>query len=63
MRYNAAKPPVNDIWLHLIGIDEQSMLASNADGVKKRMTWNNLMRLFAIDEQEICRETSIIEPA
>lgn len=39
------------------------MLASNADGVKKRMTWNNLMRLFAIDEQEICRETSIIEPA
>ena len=62
-RYNAAKPPVNDIWLHLMGIDEQPMLASNADAVKKRMTWNNLMRLFAIDEQEICRETSIIEPA
>ena len=62
-RYNAAKPPVNDIWLHLIGIDEQPMLAANADGLKKRMTWNNLMRLFAIDEQEICRETSIIEPA
>ena len=40
-RYNAAKPPVNDIWLHLIGIDEQPMLASNADAVKKRMTWKN----------------------
>lgn len=61
-RYNTDRTPINSLWLQLMGIEEQPMIASNASSVKKRMTWNNLMRMFAIDEQEICRESSIIEP-
>lgn len=61
-QYNTDRTPINDVWLKLMGIEELPMLASNKRSVKKRMTWNNLMRLFYIDELEICREQSIIEP-
>ncbi|MBP3238143.1 MAG: hypothetical protein J6M24_03505 [Lachnospiraceae bacterium] len=61
-QYNTDRTPINDVWLKLMGIEELPMLASNKRSVKKRMTWNNLMRLFYIDELEICREESIIEP-
>lgn len=61
-QYNTDRTPINDVWLKLMGIEELPMLASNKRSVKKRMTWNNLMRLFYIDEMEICREESIIEP-
>lgn len=61
-QYNTDRTPINDVWLKLMGIDELPMLASNKRSVKKRMTWNNLMRMFYIDELEICREESIIEP-
>ena len=61
-QYNTDRTPINHVWLALMGIEEQPMLASNKRSVKKRMTWNNLMRLFYIDELEICREESIIEP-
>ena len=61
-QYNTDRTPINDVWLRLMGIEELPMLASNKRSVKKRMTWNNLMRMFYIDELEICREESIIEP-
>lgn len=61
-QYNTDRTPINHVWLTLMGIEGQPMIASNKRSEKKRMTWNNLMRLFYIDEQEICRETSIIEP-
>lgn len=60
--YDKDAPPINSVWLKLMGIEGQPMLASNKRFTKKRLTWNNLMRMFYIDEKEICRESSIIEP-
>lgn len=61
-KYNTDRTPINQVWMQLMGIDGQPMVGANLRSDKKRLTWNNLMRLFYLDEQEICRETSIIEP-
>ena len=61
-KYNMDRTPINQVWMQLMGIEEQPMVGANLRSDKKRLTWNNLMRLFYLDEQEICRETSIIEP-
>lgn len=61
-KYNTNRTPVNFVWMRLMGIDGEPNVGANVRSDKKRLTWNNLMRLFYIDEQEICREKSIIEP-
>lgn len=62
-QYNTSRTPINTVWLRLMGIEDQPELAFNARSVRRRMTWNNLMRIFYIAENDICRESSIIEPA
>lgn len=61
-QYNTDRTPINSVWLTLMGIEGQPEVAKNKRSEKYRLTWNTLMKLFYIDEQEICRETSIIEP-
>ena len=61
-KYDTGRMPVNFVWMRLMGIEGEPKVGANVRSDKKRLTWNNLMRLFYIDEQEICREKSIIEP-
>lgn len=61
-RRGAKNPPLNDVWLKLIGIQEEIMIVSNARFDKKRLTWRNLLRLFYLDEERVDNIDSILQP-
>lgn len=59
---NQRRPLLNDVWLKLIGINEEHKVPSNKNYEKKRLTWKTLRPLPFIDEDDIGRQESIIEP-
>lgn len=61
-RKEANNPSLNEIWLNLIGIQEETMIVSNIRFEKKRLTWRNLLRLFYLDENRVDDTDSILEP-
>ena len=58
----AKNPPLNEVWLKLIGIRQETMIVTNARFDKKRLTWRNLLRVFYLDETRIDDIDSIVEP-
>ena len=56
------KPDFNLVMLHLLGIDGEPKVPSNARFTPERLTWANLLRLFYINERRIDDEVSVIEP-
>jgi len=62
-RKNAKNPPLNDIWLRLIGIEPEVMIVTNARFETKRLTWRNLLRVFYLDEGRVDDIDSIVIPA
>ena len=61
-RKGAKNPPLNEVWLKLIGIEQEIMIVTNARFEKKRLTWRNLLRVFYLDENRIDDIDSIVEP-
>ena len=61
-RKGAKNPPLNDVWLKLLGIHQETMIVANARFEKKRLTWRNLLRVFYLDENRIDDIDSIVEP-
>lgn len=61
-RKGAKNPPLNDVWLKLLGIQQETMIVANARFEKKRLTWRNLLRVFYLDENRIDDIDSIVEP-
>lgn len=61
-RKGAKNPPLNEVWLKLIGIEQETMIVTNARFEKKRLTWRNLLRVFYLDENRIDDIDSIVEP-
>ena len=61
-RKGAKNPPLNEVWLKLIGIEQETMIVTNARFDKKRLTWRNLLRVFYLDENRIDDKDSIVEP-
>ena len=61
-RKGAKNPPLNEVWLKLIGIEQETMIVTNARFEKKRLTWRNLLRVFYLDENRIDDSDSIVEP-
>ena len=61
-RKGAKNPPLNEVWLKLIGIEQETMIITNARFEKKRLTWRNLLRVFYLDENRIDDIDSIVEP-
>lgn len=59
---NQKKPVLNELWLKLIGINEPHTVPSNSKFEPKRLTWKTLRPLRFIDEDDIGRAESIIEP-
>lgn len=59
---NQKKPVLNNLLLSLIGINEEHKVPSNKKFEKKRLTWKTLRSLRFIDEDNIGRTGSIIEP-
>lgn len=60
---NAKNPPLNDVWLRLIGIEPEVMIVTNARFETKRLTWKNLLRVFYLDEDRVDDIDSIVEPS
>ena len=58
----AKNPLLNEVWLKLIGIRQETMIVTNARFDKKRLTWRNLLRVFYLDETRIDDIDSIVEP-
>lgn len=58
----AKNPPLNKVWLKLIGIEDEPMIVANKRFETKRLTWRNLLRVFYLDENRIDDAVSIIEP-
>lgn len=61
-RKGAKNPPLNEVWLKLIGIEQEIMIVANARFEKKRLTWRNLLRVFYLDENRVDDIDSIVEP-
>ena len=61
-RKGAKNPPLNEVWLKLIGIEQETTIVTNARFEKKRLTWRNLLRVFYLDENRIDDSDSIVEP-
>ena len=61
-RKGAKNPPLNEVWLKLIGIEKETMIVTNSRFEKKRLTWRNLLRVFYLDENRIDDKDSIVEP-
>ncbi len=61
-RKGAKNPPLNDVWLKLIGIQQETMIVKNVRFEKKRLTWRNLLRVFYLDEGRVDDIDSIVEP-
>lgn len=61
-RKGAKNPPLNEVWLKLIGIEQETMIVTNARFEKKRLTWRNILRVFYLDENRVDDIDSIVEP-
>lgn len=61
-RKGAKNPSLNEVWLKLIGIEQETMIVTNARFEKKRLTWRNLLRVFYLDENRVDDIDSIVEP-
>lgn len=61
-RKNAKNPPLNDVWLRLIGIEPEVRIVTNARFETKRLTWRNLLRVFYLDEGRVDDIDSIVNP-
>jgi hypothetical protein len=62
-RKHAKNPPLNSIWLQLIGTDPEVMIVTNSRFETKRLTWKNLLRIFYLDEGRVDDIDSIVEPS
>ena len=58
----AKNPPLNEVWLKLIGIQNEVMVVTNARFETKRLTWRNLLRVFYLDVNRVDDIDSIAEP-
>ena len=61
-RKGAKNPPLNEVWLKLIGIQSEVMIVANARFETKRLTWRNLLRVLYLDEGRVDDIGSIVEP-
>lgn len=61
-RKGAKNPSLNEVWLKLIGIQQETMIVTNIRFEKKRLTWRNLLRVFYLDEGRVDDADSIVEP-
>lgn len=56
------KPVLNVVMMKLLGIDGEPEIPSNIRFDKKRMTWENLLRLYYIKEERIDKPDPLFEP-
>ena len=56
------KPVLNSVWLKLLGIDGEPMIAKNSDFERKHLTWRTMLQMLLIHEDDIARSASIVVP-
>ncbi len=56
------KPVLNLVMMKLLGIDGEPEVPGNMRFEKKRMTWENLLRLYYIKEERIDKPDPLFEP-
>lgn len=56
------KPVLNLVMIKLLGIDGEPEVPGNMRFEKKRMTWENLLRLYYIKEERIDKPDPLFEP-
>lgn len=56
------KNNISDLWLQLIGIDEEHHIIKNSRFEKQRLTWRTFSHMFLIKETNVFQEQSIILP-
>ena len=59
---NQKKPVLNSVWLKLLGIDGEPMIAKNSDFERKHLTWRTILQMLLIPEDDIARSASIVVP-
>jgi hypothetical protein len=50
------------VWLKLLGIDGEPMIAKNSDFERKHLTWRTIQQMLLIPEDDIARSASIVVP-
>lgn len=56
-----AKENINNVFLHLIGIDEPHAIRSSTTGSKTQaLTWRGIMHLFFVKQNDVSRESSAL---
>ena len=56
------KNNISDLWLQLIGIEEEHNIIKNSRFEKQRLTWRTFSHMFLIKETSVLQERSIILP-
>jgi len=56
------KNNISDLWLHLIGIENEHYIIKNTRFEKQRLTWRTFSHMFLIKETIVFQEQSIILP-
>lgn len=51
---------LNELWLRIIGIDEEVMIPKNENYERERLSWANIASVFFTDEDEIDGSDSIV---
>jgi hypothetical protein len=58
----SGKKNISDVWLRLIGIDEEHFIIKNSRYDKQRLTWRTFSHMFLIKESVVFQEPSILLP-
>ena len=59
--YSTKKPRyLNDLWIHIIGLDETIEVPSSARYARERISWTNIANTFFVDEDEVDKSESIV---
>lgn len=56
------KNTISDVWLHLIGIEDEHQIIKNSNYEKQRLTWRTFSHMFLIKESRVFQEPSILLP-
>lgn len=56
------KNNISDLWLRLIGVNDEHHIIKNSRFDKQRLTWRTFLHMFFVKESNVFQEPSIIMP-
>lgn len=58
--YTSGPLYLNDLWIHVLGLDETIKVLKSARYARERISWTNIAGVFIADEDEIDKSESLV---